>query len=131
MIPPNLRRDGYSSRTTRSRRKSKFARPYICLLIAFNRQTFPFDSAAAVGQGEAVADGVVVLDQAGGEASQMRDAALLGLGDPGVRMLALEVAQHTGEVTDQPVNGAQAVTALEDAVQAGLLVFSTVAGRGE
>jgi len=36
-----LRRDGYSARTTRTRRRSKFARPYICLLIAFNLQTLP------------------------------------------------------------------------------------------
>jgi hypothetical protein len=42
--------------------------------------------------------------------------------------LALTLAQHAGEVADEPVDGAQAVTPLKDAGQAALVIFGALVG---
>src|SRR5262249_49370723 len=58
------------------------------------------DWAGAVGQGQAVADGVQVAAQVGGEASQWREGVVFDSGDPGVEAVAVAAGHHDGEVPD-------------------------------
>jgi hypothetical protein len=76
-----------------------------------------FDGAAAPGQGESGADGVVVGEETGGESAQGWNAAGLSGCDPGVEVMALTLTGHSGEVADQVVDRAQGLASVEYAAQ--------------
>nr|WP_271189789.1 helix-turn-helix domain-containing protein [Dactylosporangium matsuzakiense] len=95
----------------------------------FESADVALDGAAVPVEGQAVADGFVVFDESGGEAGERGDAAVLCVADPGVEVLALAVAEHAGEVADEPVDGVQAGAALQDAGELGLVVFGALGGR--
>jgi len=59
-----------------------------------------FGWAGAVGQGQAVADGVEVAAQVGGECCQRRQGVVFGGGDPGVEAVAVPAGHHRGEGPD-------------------------------
>src|SRR6266487_5038445 len=59
-----------------------------------------FDWSGAVGQGQAVADGVEVAAQVTGECCQRRQGVVLDVSDPGVEAVAVAAGHHRGEGPD-------------------------------
>src|SRR5205823_5535511 len=56
--------------------------------------------AGAVGQGQAVADGVEVAAQVAGECCQRRQGVVFDVSDPGVEAVAVAAGHHRGEGPD-------------------------------
>ncbi len=59
-----------------------------------------FNGPGAIGQGEAVPDGVEVAAQVAGESSQRREGVVLDGGDPGIQAVAVAAGHHHGERPD-------------------------------
>src|SRR5581483_1722395 len=55
-----------------------------------------FNGPGAIGQGEAVPDGVEVAAQVAGESSQRREGVVLDGGDPGIQAVAVAAGHHHG-----------------------------------
>ena len=81
-----------------------------------------FDLAGAVGQGQAVEDGLVVAFEPGDEGAQVRLVAGAGLGDPRIQLLAAQAGEDLGELGDVAGQGVQVRALGPDAGEAGLLV---------
>src|SRR5262249_27155581 len=79
------------------------------------------DLAGAVGQGQAVEDGLVVAFEPG-EGAQVRLVAGAGLGDPGIELLAAPAGEDLGEFGDVRGEGVQVRALGADAGEAGLCI---------
>jgi hypothetical protein len=66
----------------------------------FDAVDVAFDWAGAVGESQAVADGVEVAAQVVGEAGQRCEGVVFHSGDPGVQAVAVVAGHHDGEVSD-------------------------------
>ena len=90
-----------------------------------------FDLAGAVGQGQAVEDGLVVAFEPGDERAQVWLVAGAGRGDPGVQLLAAPAGEDLGELGDVRGQGVQVRALGPDAGEAGLLIVVQGGGVGQ
>jgi len=74
-----------------------------------------FGWSGAVGQGQAVADGVEVAAQVGGERGQRRQGVVLDVSDPGVEAVAVAAGHHGGEGPDMAGEPVEVAVAAADA----------------
>ena len=74
-----------------------------------------FDWAGAVGQGQAVADGVEVAAQVVGEGGQRRQGVVFDGGDPGVEAVVVAAGHHRGEGPDMAGEPVEVWVAAADA----------------
>jgi hypothetical protein len=80
------------------------------------------DLAGAVGQGQAVEDGLVVAVEPGDEGAQVRLVVGAGPGDPGVQLLPAPAGEDLGEVGDVAGQGVQVRALGTGAGEAVLLI---------
>jgi hypothetical protein len=89
-----------------------------------------FDWSGAVGQGQAVADGVEVAAQVVGEGGQRRQGVVFGGGDPGAEAVAVAAGHHRGEGPDVAGEPVEVGVAAADAAQFGGVAPVEVVGVG-
>ena len=91
-----------------------------------------FDFAGAVGQGEAVGDGLLIVADAGGEGAQAGVVVGFHGGEPAFQVaVAGSAGHHLGEAGDVPGEGADVGTAVFDGFELGLFFWPEVVGAGK